>query len=166
MNTLAEPPADLEVQLTRQGQPRLREEQANATILRSIPKDIDGRPTRRADLFTSAYVNDLATCLDSLHNGTRLDWQLLLSTQQLKALTEAVLDNRQIMHPAGIPGFDIVHVSGTREVNAAKPRARLTQCAYHYIPPAEDRPGAWAYSFSFRIIHLKQTQPKPRALAH
>lgn len=133
----------------------MTEADANATVLTSVPKDVEGKPIRRPDGFAIGHVLDFSDAVESFKSGRVLEWEISLEPKTLTAVKNAHLDGRRIQHPAGIPGYDHIFIRGTRELHLAKPRGVLVWAGYRFIPGGgEGRPPVWMAEFGFRITKL------------
>lgn len=117
-------------------------EQFVSRLVTRCPVDVNSKPTRRPNIFDSAYVFDQAFIahVEMIMKDRRpppLKHSRTLQDEELEAIQKALETPGTAIHaPAGIPGFDLIAVRGSRLVNLARPVARLSHVSFSYHPPS------------------------------
>lgn len=108
----------------------------NATILRSVPRSVSGQPTRLAEIYDTAWSGDEAAFAACYESNGWLRWERSLHVGELERIQRAIEEGAQVQAPAGIPGFDRVHVGGCRLACLAKASGLLSEVRYKWRAPA------------------------------
>lgn len=108
----------------------------NATILTTIPRDINGRANRKPAVFDLANVCDETRFAHLIVTRGHTTWSRMIDVALLGDIRTAAIERRQIQSPSGIPGFDLILLSGCTFVNLARATGSLQSIRYYYQPPS------------------------------
>lgn len=114
----------------------------SSSLVSRCPTNVSGAPTRAPDIFDTAYVLDQVfiahvEMIMADRKPPAMKHSRTLQDDEVEEIMKALeTPGKSITAPAGIPGFDLIAVRGSRLVNLARPVARLVHVSFSYHPPS------------------------------